>query len=53
MVSSLAFIFNHVSDGNSPCIGQLLNNAMTVYTQIGKKKPKDKGVMDKFENKST
>ena len=38
MIFSLAFIFNHASDGNSPCIGQLLSNAMTVYMQIEKTK---------------
>ena len=33
---SLALIFNHASDGNSPCIGQLLSNAMTEYTRVEK-----------------
>ena len=31
-----AFIFNHASDGNPPCIGQLFINAMTEYTKIEK-----------------
>ena len=34
----LVFIFKHASVGNSPCIGQLLSNAMAVYTQIEKTK---------------
>ena len=38
MIFSLSFIFNHASDGNSPYMGQLFSNAITVYRQIEKTK---------------
>ena len=44
MIFSLAFIFNHASEGNShasegnsPCIGQLLSNAMTASVYADRK----------------
>ena len=39
------------SDRNSPCIGQLLSNAMTVYTLIEKRWRQ--GFMSKYVHKST
>ena len=33
MIFSIAFIFNHASDGNSPYIGQLKSNVMTEDTR--------------------